>query len=77
MDQVYILVYAGKQGTSTTVYATDKLAQQAAIDIVEQNRADFEIPDTISDEDAFYDWHTLTGWSESLYVDSYTIITEI
>ena len=77
MKEVYLVTYEHRHGTDHTVVATQSLAEAAMLEWVREWRADFQIPEDITDEQALQDWYDLTGGTECLTYDIMPVLTEV
>jgi hypothetical protein len=65
---IFILVYSHHHGEDVTSYWTREDAEAAAVKVTRDYRTDFGVPVDVTDEEAWYDWFTLTGGDENLEI---------
>ena len=73
--KVYLVSFEHRHGTDNVVAATEELAVKALLDWVREWREEFEVPETISDEQALENWGEHTWYTESIYFDVMPVIS--
>ncbi len=77
MKEIYLVTYEHRHGTDHTVVTTQDLAQTAMLEWVREWRAEFEIPEDVTDKQALENWYELTDCTEHLFYDIMPVLTEI
>jgi len=66
VGEVSVLIYNHKHGTDVIAYVDEDACHKGALEIVREYRADFDVDEEVSDEDALTDWAEHTGNTEYL-----------
>ena len=72
---VYLVTFEQKHQTGHLVCATKEVAVKTLLEWVNGRREMFEVPETISDEQALENWFEYTGYTENIYYDIKPVIT--
>lgn len=77
MAKVWTCFYTHKHGHDICVYATEELAMKAALGLVQEYRADFNVPLDLTDEEALSQWAELTDGRGNIEIGGTSVITSL
>jgi len=73
-QKVYLVSFEHRHGTDNVITATEELAVKSLLEWVREWREEFEVPETVTDEQALEGWGEYTGYTESIYFDIMPVV---